>query len=1037
MVADAKTADPAISIPAELERSLLASRRLQDLEELGSTTHSADESEDSSEALTKVESFLEKYPGDPEGLAIQTRLIKAKEEAENRRRREQQLTELRSFEDRANTISRIDGLRELLERTRVIARQNTNDSELRQIAERVGRVISLTTEIQDLIREGRLEEAEPLCTRSIIEFPQNAAFENCRAEIELRRIEQAAAYLREIEHSLAAEPDFGKQEAILQEAIRRYSAESYYADELTLLHNKQALLDAKIARARDLESKDLYEDALKEWEGLRDLYPWYEGVGKQIERVRREWDLRTTAVRNNWIGRIHKALSAGDVDAASSVLEQASLELAGDPVINDLRAQITETREAQIRRGELAAQAGDALTEGRLAEGAELLTKAARIFKNDAGFRNWALDLMLRKARSSLESDWAGSELLLRSIGQIDPNFAVPAELRDGIQSRRREAEIIRLLDEVDRAASVGDLTAAKRLLEAGRTKFPDDARVDQRRKAIADQIRQQEIRQIREQAQQQTAYFRAQLISSRTKRQIAKLRSAYVANNLSESTDPEVRALAIDLLSEIDAKAQELQASAHTQNGHRLVWYASGLVVVLATGLAMAWLFHTPKAKPVEQSNVATVTPAVPQVRTSGKVETGSVETAAAGTLEVKTNVPGVDLFLNGQKYNTVTATTSRLSLPAKAYDVYATRDGYENSRLTHVDVTKGSRVVVNLRLTPKPVALKILSAPAGTRIKLDGRDLDEPSTGKSISRNIAPGTHTFEVSRQGFLSKRFIRAVQPGDELTLTNSDLDLSSAGPDLAARELANWNRVKASGSLADLQAFEQQYPNGPHFREANNAIQQLAAAEKNRSEQTAWESVDKSKKEDLRAFVGKYPNSTHTIAAQHMLADMISQEKAAAEQSTDDSAWRSVNTSDSGSLQTYLGQFPSGRHASQAQQALSNLNRKPRPSPDAANVLAVLQKYAAAWSAKDLDTILSLQPSLNRRSLKAELAPVRVWRMTITPLAAPEVNGDHVSVTCRRQVDQVFSNGAEKQAPASTVIFVLKRQGAGWVIEDVR
>ncbi|HWF47300.1 MAG TPA: hypothetical protein VG168_09860, partial [Bryobacteraceae bacterium] len=420
-----------------------------------------------------------------------------------------------------------------------------------------------------------------------------------------------------------------------------------------------------------------------------------------------------------------------------------------------------------------------------------------------------------------------------------------------------------------------------------------------------------------------------------------------------------------------------------------------------------------------------------------------------------------------------TVTETTSRLNLPAKEYDIYGARNGYTNSQPAHVDVAKGLRVVVNLRLTPKPVALKILSAPAGTRIKLDGRELGELSRGKPVSRNIAPGTHTFEISRQGFLSKQFTRAVQPGDDLTLTAADLELTPAGPDMADRELEDWNRTKGSGSVADLQAFEQRYPNGPHFQAANDAIQQLewggvdktnlaalnayiarhpegghssearrlleqlAVGERNRSEQTAWESLDKTKKEDLRAFIGKYPDSTHTIAAQHMLADIINQEKADAEQSADDNAWRSVNTADSGSVQSYLGQFPSGRHASQAQQALANLNRKPRPSSDAAGVLEILQRYAAAWSAKDLETILSLQPSLNRRTLKAELAPVRVWRMTITPLAAPEVSEDRASVTCRRQVDQVFSNGAEKQAPASTVTFVLKRRGSSWVIEDVR
>lgn len=1209
MVADAKAADASAILPQELETSLISARKQRDLEQVRSIAQSLEEAGNFAEGLAHVRRFLENNPGHAEALALQDRFFEAQDRANKKLRREQQISELRSLEDRAKTLTEIDGLRDLLERTRVIARQNTTDSEVTRVAERAGRVISATAEIQKMIAEERLKEAEALCEQLISEFPQDARFQGWRSEIELRRMEQASAYLREVERKLAAEPNYDRQEEILKDAVRLYPDESYYADELTLLHNKQSLLNAALLRARDLESKDLYDDALREWEGLRDQYPWYPDIDKEVERARREWDLRTTSIRNNWLGRIFRALAARDVAAATSILQQASLELAGDQVLKDVGTQIEAVRESLIGRGELASRASEALRDGRLAEGAELLKTATGIFKDDTGFREWVLELMLMRARSSLESDWQGSDLLVKAIAEIGPNYEVPGDLSEAIRRKEREAEIAQILDQVERTESGGNLKAAKSLLERARTRFPEETRISERLETISERIRQLQIQQVREQARQQTLGFRPQLQSARSKRQLVKLRSAYLATNLVESPDAEVRALATEMLAEIDAKTQNLTATEPAHTRSKRGGYVAIAAVLLIGALAVVWLLRKPTPVPPPQTKVANVTPPIPAVQISGSLESGDVYldnnkvgalnygssslpavtpgahvlqinsregdasipfiedtlagpqlnapitadrisvlvvttknqgsklttstlgtqpvfvdkepagstikgslelpplnagvhhvqvgeasdalnfdvtvgrqpclyvlvsgAAPTGTLDVKTDVPGAALYINGRKYRTAADTNFQLVLPARRYEIYAARDGYVNSGAVHVDVAKGSRAVVNLHLTPKPAFLNIAPGPPGTRIKVDGIDFGDTAGAKNKSQTISPGIHNFEISRQGFLSKRIERVVEPGHTLTLAGPDLALAPATPDAAAREAEDWNRVKTGASLADLRAFEQRYPTGPHSQaarteiqqlewsgvdksspaalnayvakypdgdhsnEARRLVEQLAATQRNRLEQSEWDSLDKSKKEDLQAFIAKYPNSSHVSAAQHLLAGITNQEKLAAEENADDNSWKSVNTTDSASLTRYLSQFPAGRHASQAQQALANINRKPPQQAEGASVLAVLQRYAIAWSAKDLEAILRLQPGLNRRTVKSELAPVRVWRMTITPLSPPEVSNDQASVTCRRQVDQVFSDGTEKQAPASTVTFVLKKQGSGWVIEDVR
>ena len=305
------------------------------------------------------------------------------------------------------------------------------------------------------------------------------------------------------------------------------------------------------------------------------------------------------------------------------------------------------------------------------------------------------------------------------------------------------------------------------------------------------------------------------------------------------------------------------------------------------------------------------------------------------------------------------------------------------------------------------------------------------------------------------------------------LTSADLNLSAASPDPVAREVEEWNSIRASGNLADLRAFRQRYPNGPHAQAANESIQrlewdgvdrsnapalklylqnhpqsphssearqlleQLAKSDKSQIEQSEWDSVDKRSKESLAAFLDKYPNGGHGTGARQLLTDIAKEEKLREEQNSDETAWGLVNKSDRTSIEGYLGRFPSGKHTAQAQQALANVSRGPASQDESASVLPVLNKYAAAWEAKDVDTLLSLQPKLSRRVLKAELAPVRVWRMSLTPVGSPEINGDRATIMCRRRVDQIFSDGTEKKSPETTVTYMLKKQGSSWVIEDVR
>ncbi len=409
---------------------------------------------------------------------------------------------------------------------------------------------------------------------------------------------------------------------------------------------------------------------------------------------------------------------------------------------------------------------------------------------------------------------------------------------------------------------------------------------------------------------------------------------------------------------------------------------------------------------------------------------------------------------------------------LPAKAYDVHAIHDGYSPSDSVHVEVGKGSQATVNLRLIPNPAILEIPTLSAGTQVKLDGVTLDSLPLKARGSRKIAAGSHVIDIFRQGYVTKRLERTVDPGKTLSLTSADLNLSQSVPDAAAREAEDWKRIKASSSLAELQNFEKRYPSGPHAQalferiqelewtgvdrtraaavtaylakypqgshsnEARQLMEQLAKSEKSRVEQSEWDSLNKGSTDALQSFIAKYPGGNHSNAARQLLAETV-REAAEKEEQRDDDSWKSVDKGDRASIGEYLGRFPAGKHVAQAQQALANFSSRQLSQGDAGSVLAILQKFAAAWEARNIQAILSLQPTLNQRTLKTELAAVRAWRVSITPLASPQISGDHASITCRRKVYQTFSDGTERQSPEVTVTYTLRRQASSWVIEDVK
>jgi len=217
---------------------------------------------------------------------------------------------------------------------------------------------------------------------------------------------------------------------------------------------------------------------------------------------------------------------------------------------------------------------------------------------------------------------------------------------------------------------------------------------------------------------------------------------------------------------------------------------------------------------------------------------------------------------------------------------------------------------------------------------------------------------------------------------------------------------------------------------------SDLLQGLQQAEKTLAEQSDWNAMDRENPDALAGFLTKYPDGALAGRARQTLAEIKEKTMLAELTRSDDAAWGAVDARSQASIEGYMRQFPSGMHRERGEQALAALHS--REIAEASNaVAAMLRRYVNAWNTKDVASITALHRNLDRRTIKAQLAPVTAIRMIITPASAAQIDGERATIVCRRQVEETFSDGTEKQSPELLVTFTLSKRAGEWSIDGTR
>ncbi|MCS7316589.1 MAG: protein kinase, partial [Bryobacteraceae bacterium] len=286
-------------------------------------------------------------------------------------------------------------------------------------------------------------QALAICEECLRKHPGHALFQALKFDIEEAQRQELSARIAEIDRRVEAEADLDRRVAILEEAVAAYPGEPHFERALRLTRDKRDLVNSISAKARQLEERGQFAEALAQWETLSAIYPQYPGLAFEIERVkkRREQQVRSEA-KARLIEQVDRALAAGDHAAALQMLEQAQAEFPADSEIASLVevARQSADRVAEARR--LLEQGQMLSAQGDLAQAVPLLRRALECDPRNHQARSALVEALTAHAKQLVDSDWRTAEMLVAEALDLDPNNAPARSLRALTQDRKRDEAV-------------------------------------------------------------------------------------------------------------------------------------------------------------------------------------------------------------------------------------------------------------------------------------------------------------------------------------------------------------------------------------------------------------------------------------------------------------------------------------------------------------------------------------------------------------------------------------------------------------------
>jgi serine/threonine-protein kinase len=734
-------------------------------------------------------------------------------------------------------------------------------------------------------------------------------------------------------------------------------------------------VEALVSIGRQLLDSGQFSDAISSFEAALKLDRSNQDVISLIARARTTQQQVAEARKLSLEASI--ALSRRELTRANQLLDQA---LAADPAHPDAPHLMGELRDQLARREEE--------------------TRAAKLVQD----RNNRIESVINESTTLLNGgDISGAIQRLEAMQQEAPDAAAVQKLlnsaRERRDNRKRQETIDRLVREVDGLVVERRFERAIEMLQIGLTYFPGDATIEKRLAATKVASASYSRDQKRQSALGHARHLREQARLADALELIKKFRSEFGA-------DVEVDRLYSEIEKELlppPVRADRIPAApppAAPKPDPRF-----------ATAPMPAVIKPLPPPAPAK--------PKAPRIAFVGTVAAGVLAAAAGTALFVRSDSKPAE---RQKPETTVTRVVEpRKVAPAESKSVPvvmppAPAPTERDIRNVPASQTTTGAVPANAKISS--ATLTIRGGLAGTQIRIGSSVIGTVDSGGNLTASVPPGDQTLELSKDQFQSRKLVRRFSLGKSVALIPGDVVLTAV-IDPQAAIAQEWDRLKTSKDVAQVEAFSRANRNSPLAKAADDRVHELR-----------WEAVDKKNIAAIREYTGKYPNGPFTSAAQETVAQL---------------EWSALDKNNVKALQEFRQRYPQGDLASRAARELDRLDQKAaaeraaiedhqqaEKKGDRDAVLRALGRFTASIAQKDLAGMAATYPGLPKDTWRQAFSRARSISMTLRPLGDPQVNGSSAIVECE-QSTRTASGGQEVNSPTRKVRVSLAKNGAAWSI----
>ena len=575
-----------------------------------------------SHARQAAQRILEHRPGEERALSLLERVERRESEVNHIRQSKQEaFAAALEAEKRNELTSALSKMKQVLELERqapdakVPGQLATYESLYNRLHSEHEAIEASYAEAKRALDEDRFIEASAVCDKFLDRFPQHTLFKALKFDIEQRWRRSISMRLIEVEERVESETDLEQRVQLLEATVADSPEVPEFARLLEGTRKKRDLVHGIVQRARELESRELYGEALVQWETLRTIFPAFPGLAYQIENVRlRRQLVERMSRKSRWILQITDSLEQADFEQGLRLLSPAVEEFPEDTEFSELRVEIHRQRDLADEAERLIRDGNACLRDEEFARGLGLLRTAYELGSKVKRAKTELIDGLLRAARAH-QDDAALARSLLQEILQLDPGNHAATGLLRFLDDQFEYQQIEDLLTQARQLRASNDLNAAVALVQQGCEAHPRSNRLRQvlrEMTASRSELRTRELEVVRRRRLEADTLESAPSIHEHLT-SVERIAERYADDEEFQSEQRILRARLQTVAATTAEPTQSVSAgpadahlapAAPTRRPKRL-WWAFAAAALLVAGLVVASLWQRPAGPKLKSVSV------------------------------------------------------------------------------------------------------------------------------------------------------------------------------------------------------------------------------------------------------------------------------------------------------------------------------------------------------------------------------------------------------------------------------------------------